>query len=928
MTRLLDKIIDVLPASQKDAVRSLLERKKKTGEITSLRSAEQEAKRISNSISGKLGQKLLDPNFAVPSTKISSSLHNENMENIYLDINALYEQINSLSRSELLFNVALNSEYLKSKSAIQKLILDATTFSLRKKYTDFNEVKLIDFNNSKNTSTKIPPAEVNVKTRLLELRPISVERYQLPNRTTRLTNIYTKTYSPGIKGNLSSVFPPELVADQKPETFWAEVILNDVPIKQVYELTSESQDTSQVEVKGPISELYFKFSHSEKINTIRILPFSEFPVKIIDVAYRTSNSSSFFRTIKDFKQVETLDWIELNFVPVFANEIRITLTQENYKTVTYTLPKKAVVNTDIFQNIIDIKKQDLFNPKIFDSDEYISLINSVSSFESAIDLLQEISSKGQDSYVKDMADQYLSALITYLTDIYSNIDEDIGSYFVTKFTENNVENELIEINKYEYIYGVREVELLYNVYSPTAYYSSQKYDTQATVSQVVIEVEEEHISKKTQWQDDYRSTSTEWEVEIGRNKRLPIHPRNIIDEVDGIPAVKDERLFFDRSSNVGFTRLGSYYSTPYMLKKEGERVPLEFYNAVRTSGSIPRLKITLTGEWFDPNGVYTVDYAVSPVSYNLDILENFKSSFLESPEKFKELGSDNDLDLSKYPFVNYEVVNTSMFQKVTGEAVWNFVPDQDNMESGQVRVTPTVRDAFGNILQTGNITGYSTSGQWGLRNGQPSINFGTHPDLSLSYFGNFSGINFGYFMQIMNSLNYAELKEFSPGINGFILKDPFEVTLDQVNQWEILSSGVAFDGDINGTNISGDLIVDYSLGIGVKTDDEIFTLANTTYEPLEVKVGSIKAKNITNYETLVHPAFNISTRRDNEYQYIHAGKKLYFNQSINGQEISVNYRWISEYLKINSALRCNKSINPDLTPKVNKIIILSNNIVI
>lgn len=927
MTRLLDKIIDVLPRSQKEAVKSLLERKKKTGVVNSLRSAENEARRIASSIEGKLGEKLLEPSYAVPLEKISSDNHNQNMENIYLDLNALYDQIENLSKSEQLFNVALNSEYLKSKAAIQKLILDASTFALRKKFPDFNEVKLIDFNNSKNTSTKIPPAEVNPKTRLLELRPISNERYHLPNRTTRATKIYTKTYSPGLKGNLSSVFPPENVSDQKPETFWAEVILSDVPIKQKFEITSESEGMTQIDVRGPVSELYFKFSHSEKLNTIKILPFSEFPVKILDVSYRSSNNSSLFRKIPNFVQEDTLDWIELNFFPVFANEVKITISQENYKKVNYNLPKRSVVNTDIFQKIIDLKKNNLFTDNIFDSDQALNLINSVSNYDSALSLLDDIIKNGEAGYSTSMAEDYLSSLVQYLTEVYKNIDEDIGGYFTTKYTENTATEEIIEVNKYEYIYGIREVELLYSIYSPTCHFSTERYETQATVSQISIEVEEEHVTRKTQWEDAYQATSTEWEVEIGSNKRFPIHPRNIVDTVDNIPAVKDERLFFDRSTQQAYSRLGSYYSTPYRIKKEGELVPSESYDAVRVTGSIPRLRITLTGEWFDPNGIYTVDYAVSPVNYSVNILENFKSSLISSPEKFTELGPDNDLDLSKYPFVNYEVINTSMFQKTTGDAVYIFEPAQENFESGQVRVTPTIKDSLGNILQTGNVTGSCISGLWGERANHPLFNFADQTGLSSSYFGFFSGVNFGYFMQIMDSLRYAEVQEFNSSITGFILTEPVEITLNQALQWETLSSGFAFSGDLSGT-VQGDLYVDYTLGIGIKTDDQIFTLNNTSYEPISVKIGSIKARNITNYETLVHPAFNISTRRDNEYQYIHAGKKLYFNQPINGLEINVNYRWISEYLKINSILRCNKSINPDLTPKINKITILSNNIII
>lgn len=931
MTRLLDQIISVLPESQKDAVRSLLERKKKVGQITSLRSAEEEANRLNKEVQSKLGSKLLDPKYAISGEKISSDDHNSNMEKIYLDLNSLYENINTLGQSEQFYNVALNSEYLKSEAAIRKLINDANTFALRKKYPDFNEVKLIDFSASSNTSKAVPPANINTKTKSLELQPIKTERYQLLNRTARSTKIYTKTYSTGIKGSLEKAFPVQNIADQRPESFWAEVVLSEVPMKQTYELPSLGDSFSQIEVNGPISEVYFKFSHVEKINTVNILPFAEFPVKIIDVAYRSSNSSSFFKTVDGFTQQSSLDWIQLNFVPVFASEVRVTIAQENYKNVIYHLPKRLVINTDLFQKIIELKQQQPFNNVIFDSDQSIDLLNSLSAYDSALSLLEDVIQQNGGDYNTELATDYLDKLLGYLAEVYNSIDPDIASSLLSRSRteeQDSLEDEIIEVNKYEYVYGLREVEINYNLYAPVSTYESQKYDTQATVSQISLEVDQSTITRQTQWESGYSPSSVEWEIEIGRGKRFPIHPRNLVDKVDNIPAVKDERIFFDLGTQTAYTRLGGYYSTPYALKKEGELVPLDTYTAIRETGSIPRIKVTLTGEWFDPNGIYTIDYAVSPTNYSVDILENFKSSPIPSPEKFTEMGPDNDINLEKYPFINYGVINLEAFEKTTGDAIWVFTPDLPNFNSGQIRITPTVVDQLGNVLQSGGITGYSTPGIWGNNTGTPTYNFGNLSGFSNNYFGEFSGANYGYFLQGMDSPNYAELSNFDTGITGFILQSPLQVTDTQISQWLAQSSGLAFTGTFSGADVSGDLIIDYTLGIGVKTDDQIFTLGNVTYEPIIVKIGSIKARNITNYETLVHPAFNLTTRKDNEYEYIHAGKNIYFNQPITEKEISVEYRWISEYLKINSTLRCNKSINPDITPKISSITVLSNNIII
>jgi len=108
----------------------------------------------------------------------------------------------------------------------------------------------------------------------------------------------------------------------------------------------------------------------------------------------------------------------------------------------------------------------------------------------------------------------------------------------------------------------------------------------------------------------------------------------------------------------------------------------------------------------------------------------------------------------------------------------------------------------------------------------------------------------------------------------------------------------------------------------------VYTLSENRYTPITITVGGVLANNITNYETLEHPSFSIASRKDNQYQYIQAGKRIYFNQPIIGKEIKVQYNWITNYIALLGTLRCNKLSNPDLTPKVNSIRILINNLVI
>lgn len=896
MTNFISKIIDALPEYQKASLKSLLDKKTKIENITSLRLKSDEAQRLYSNLKGKLGNVLLSPIYQKSGDKISSEDINKNSEEIYTDLNSLYLYIDKLSKINDINTVSLDSEYLKSRAAIEKLLNDVKTFSLRKKYKQYNEVKVIDFNINRNHTKATPAGSINTKTRLLELPVIYSSRYHLQNRLDKFTTVYTKTYTRGTYGSISKSFDPYKSIDQKPETFWGHVIMSDGPILQKYEKKSFGDNYSE-EVSGPVVEVYYNFSNIAKLNVIRLFPFSEFPVTVLDISYRTSDASAFFQTIPSFAPEATLDWVEYNFEPIYAKEIKITLLQENYKKVNYTFPKQFILNSDLFNQILEQKAASLNSSTVFDSDEYLELINLTNPYKEAISSLNSLVSS---------LDSIANTSVDFLEAYQANIDSILDGIKESK-------KDLVTVSKYEYLLGLKEVELCYELFSPTARYDSEKYNLKATPSEVSIEVDYETSN----------NTSVEFEIDFGEGRKLPIHPRNITGD-GGIYRAYEEYLKIDKANLEGYTRLGSYFGTLINLKKDGEIVSPENYEVERITGSIPKLHVTLSGSVWDRSSIYTVDYAVSPVSVDIPVLETFTSRSVSTPEVFNSLGENNDIQVSKFPFINYEVINSSWtFTKNTGESNYVFSPPQSNMSSGQVKITPTIIDLAGNILQTGSVTGYSIAGVWGDNSGESAVNFGNV--LSSAYFNSVSGLSFGYYLGVMNSDDYTKVSSFQTGITGFVLETPYQVTTDQIASWASEATGISFVGNIN--TPSGYLQVNYTLGVGVTTDDRLYTLGDIQYSPLTVKVGGRLAKNVTNYESLIHPAFSIANTKDTEYEYIQAGKSLFFNQKTD-KEITVDYSWMVEYISIGCNLRCNKIINPDRTPKLDEVRILINNTVI
>jgi hypothetical protein len=930
MVNFLDRIAEVLPAIQQAMINTLIAQKKKIGGVVSIRSQQDEIIRLYNEIKSNLGNILLKPRYAVPDTKISSDDHNYNMEKIYLDLNSLYAYITQIDKSSKLQSISLDSTYQKSRAAIQKLINDARVFALRKKYLDFNEIKVIDFNFGKNTTEILPRADINPKTRLLQLKEIGNTRVQFTNRNNKITKVYTKTISTGIKASLSKSFPPENMVDQKPESFWSTMVMSDYPITQKYSITSRNGSTSQVNVAGPIIEIYFKFSHLERINHIRLLPFADYPIKIIDIAYRPSIESSILTTVSDFTSSTTLDWEEYNFSSIFTNEIRVSIAQENFKRIYYQVPEAAAKNTDIFQKIYDSKLAGIIGSDIIDSDNVVESARAGSLYGSAIQSLNDVLRIQGDQYKTKNKIDYYYTFNKIISDVLAPINPEITkeSIFGGYTEEELTSPRLVQVKKFEYLLGIREIEMGYALYSSVGHFATEKLEVQATIAEVQIEVDERHPLFQTAWQNDYRKTSTEWAVNLGDGRIIPVHPRNIVDEENDYPIVKDELIRFDPSLGVANTRLGGRTSSVLALKKDGQIIPEQKYNVARLSGSIPSLKITMTGsEWYDPNSIYTTDYYVDSQSYSISVLNKYQSRELFTPEVYTGTGPNNSIELTKYPFIDYTVINLTDYFFSSGDAEWSYYPPSGNVSnSGLLKIKPTVLDSLGNILQTGATEFQTYTGIWGNVTGNMPFRLQGNTEISPVYFGELSGINFGYFFQVMDSNNLYEITGFTDIYSGAI-REPLVVTVDQIKDWNAIGTGFAFSGDLTGAYTTGYLQLKYTFGIGLKTDDQTFGLNNSTYVPISITVDGRKAKNITDYYTLKHPAFSVSANQGVDYEYIQAGKKIYFNQPIT-QEIKVNYRWLTDYIQLQGVLRSNSPINPDVTPKVNEVRLLINNSVI
>jgi len=100
--------------------------------------------------------------------------------------------------------------------------------------------------------------------------------------------------------------------------------------------------------------------------------------------------------------------------------------------------------------------------------------------------------------------------------------------------------------------------------------------------------------------------------------------------------------------------------------------------------------------------------------------------------------------------------------------------------------------------------------------------------------------------------------------------------------------------------------------------DETQIVGERVYEPLVVTVGNIKARNITDYLSGEHPAFLAFSDETLCYEFLHIGRRLFFNRPITNKPISVTYRWMSQYIQVNALLRSHTVGRVPQTPILNR----------
>ena len=867
--KLLQQISSVLSKGRRSALKSLINSEIKAGMVSN----SGEAKELLATLIKRIAKSTLEPitkfREAIPGERISSEDWNDTQKELYVDMFALYSELNQVDKIASTSFASNLADFTQSKASIIKSLNEIEKYQFLKDNPRYQDLKYIDFSDARNATKRQPKAIVDTDVRKLELGERSRARVQDKRTGESETVVTIKNLGGGITNNLDQSFDTDNMLDNDPRTFWAQLVLTDEVVKHTYQTTSDAGLGTSYTSNGAIGEIEIQFPKTSKVNNISILPFAPYPVRIVDLAYKQNPSESTYRTVPGFTVKEpTLDWYEISFRPIAMSNLIIVLEQENYDKNIYHLPANIVHNQMLWSQIAQSEYDDsMFDFKLDDMNygvikaepEKLAFLNAVHMVSEEIRYMHFQDVKQKDQY-KNMQN-FTDAMTSILHKIALPKSKSIASLMGSDQPDKPNTPETIEVKKFEYIYGIRSIDISYVRYQPVSYYESPKFNSNATITEIQLEATEIH----PEFNDGYTKfnrTSIEYELEFADNTRIPILPDSAprISTVQGISGykVKDEYLKIPRADEYGYTRFKPLQGSAVVIRKNGMRILLSEYT-FDTSGSFGKLTIVNN---FDSNAIYTIDYWVLPSAVTVNALKVFDSKEVSDGETFTETNTNNAIRLSYYPYTEYEIINNaSSWTKLDGESdKWIFEPTKPNYMAGTVATTNS--DTA--------VTGYLTD-------------FTSNIDTSI-------GVT-----------NYFRVKN--------------ETETYQIESITNATSMTLASNYAGSTNSS----TEYQAGQSYYVDGRRFYFQDNTYEPTRVFVNDVKAFNLTDFEKLENPAFVDDNAVGLEYQYIQAGPFIYFSKPIKQSNIKVFYRWLTQYVKVNITMRCNVNIVTDITPKVDNI---------
>ena len=582
-------------------------------------------------------------------SKISSKDYNNTMEEVYVDLGALFKQ-NNIINKVMKRHQLLNDAVLKDiRAALRKVENDVVVYKIVKENkTGITDAKFNTFYKDDNQIDEaVYRAWIDTDTNSAKL-PVGMDHSALSISGLAMSEIDLIHYGGGIKGTIETEeHRKDKAIDEGATTFWGEVILTDEPIKQTYDSVAEF---------GAICEIVISLFRAEQINHIKFVPFTNYPLSVIKIEYKSDVLSTSQWVDLDVTQQESVSAMEFNFDEVFAKYIKIVINQKNPSVNTYKLPKRVISNAQLWQQIVD-REYSISTETDAPIQATQDMIDYITGWRAYVDAIGKYKDKVKDLGRPEGVDSITETLFDAATDEITKTSEKSADelkldLYGTKITK---EDELVEVRKYEYVYGAYNIDVKRLWYLDKGEYISPKYQSNGAIIEAKLDVTEVVPS----------GTTIEYQVATREDAWKNILPSGI--------AIEKERLDIDPITRDGILRFPIsaepptvYRSTEVMPSGASVLDPSGFTFDADTD------IVTIASGWYVATAAYTVSYTpdgISDVTPSGEMVSFANDSLIDVDEIFLEAKSrEYKVSLPHYPYIDYDVVNDTSNAGASGPA--------------------------------------------------------------------------------------------------------------------------------------------------------------------------------------------------------------------------------------------------------------------
>ena len=729
---------NLIPAVQQQRLLAILTVNTAAAGVTSNQTAlETQIQTLIGQLEVPLGKPQMQYREAAQFSKISSNDYNLMMQELFVDLGAIFAQDNNIDATMSVHRNLNVAAITDAQASLNTVANDVAVYQIVNNNKDgINAAIFNNFYKDDNVySDPVYEAFLDSDTNSITLPQGSINDALNINGLPMAT-VATTNYGGGIIGVLSNnQAGPSNAIDGSHSNFWAEVVMTSQPITQVYNGNT---------VFGPVIEVVISLYRIELVNYVRYNPFSRFPLSVLYIYYRSNSTGSWINLNVDPQSSTSV--MDFYFNDVVVKELKIVINQPCPSVNTYQIPQSQINNSLLWQQIADdelsIVNNTATNPAyVQDMIDYNpgwqAFSDATQGYE---DNLKSIGYPPDYVRTGDITPSIFKAATQQIT---ATTDTGAQVLSVQLYGQNATGNDsLVTARMYEYVYGAYDIDVKKIWYVDTGIYTSPVYASPGTIIQAELDTV------------DYapENSTIEYQLSTRSGQWFNIIPNG------GATNIYGERLVPDPSTLAAQLRFQSTSGGPTTVYQNALAIPSNQYSYSNSQNTV-----TLAESVYVSAASYTADYVAASGSAGTGMI-NFLGDSLINEEQIS-VGQASDqysVTTTYYPFINYAIVNdTSQGIGPSGAMVPDFTYtngrwQNTNQYSNTVQGIP-YQDYYDVLLVT--VNGYPAENMTNYYTGErPALT--QYNATSYPYYNYFHSENKVYFNTLVNGLNFKIVYQY------------------------------------------------------------------------------------------------------------------------------------------------------------------------